>query len=188
MCSCCQDEDFIRPRLGNKKTWKTTGFWQQPDAEPCVFTVIMARIKPKPHVFTVIMARIKPTPYVFTVISHRSMKKQWKSIKTGPGQLEPQNSNSSMIISLKNKWNLGLASWTPKWSFFDDNLIENQWNLSLASWSPKIWAVPAGTLSHFGFGQVKVSLTPSKCDRVASGCPETWKRWGKSDSDPFKVW
>ena len=38
-----------------------------------------------------------------------------------------------------------------------------------------------------GVGQVKVSLTPSKFDRVASGCPETLKRLGKSDLDPLKV-
>ena len=65
----------MSPHLGNKNTCKNIGFWQQADAEPCVFTVIVARIKPKPCVFTVTMARIKPKPNVFTVISYCVMKK-----------------------------------------------------------------------------------------------------------------
>ena len=39
------------PHLGNKNTSKNIGFWQQPEAEPCVFTVIMAQRKPEPCVF-----------------------------------------------------------------------------------------------------------------------------------------
>ena len=31
------------------------------------------------------------------------------------------------------------------------------------------------------------TMTPSKCDRVASGFPQTLKRLGKRDLDPFKV-
>ena len=43
------------PHLCNKKASKNTGFWQHPDAEPCVFTVIRARKNPEACVFTVIL-------------------------------------------------------------------------------------------------------------------------------------
>ena len=46
------------PHLCNKKALKNTGFWQHPDAEPCVFTVILARRKPEPCVFTVISCHL----------------------------------------------------------------------------------------------------------------------------------
>ena len=65
----------MSPHLGNKNTCKNIGFWQQPDAEPYVFTVIVVRIKPKPDVFTLTMVQIKPKPYVFTVIAYLLMNR-----------------------------------------------------------------------------------------------------------------
>ena len=93
----------MSPHLGNKNTCKNIEFWPQPDAEPCFFTAIMARIKPTPCVFTVTMARIKPKPHVFTVISYCVMKK-----------------------CLKINQNWAWPAGAPKWLFFNDNLIENQ--------------------------------------------------------------
>ena len=51
--------------LGNKNTCKNIGFWQQPDAEPSVFTVIMARIKSKKTSFY----SHNGSDYVFSLVS-----------------------------------------------------------------------------------------------------------------------
>ena len=55
------------PRLGNKNTRKNIGFWQQPDAEPCVFIVIVAWRKPEPYVFAYVFVantRIPSRPHL----------------------------------------------------------------------------------------------------------------------------
>ena len=69
-------------------------------------------------------------------------------MKSGPSQLEPRNGYSLIGICLKIDEIWAWPAGTPKWLFFNKNLIENQWNLGLASWSPKNWAGPAWALSH----------------------------------------
>ena len=82
----------------------------------------------------------------------------WKSMKSGLGQLEPQSWHLLMIIWLKINEIWAWPAGAPKLSFFNCNLFENHWNLCLAIWSPKmvfslirirlkineIWARPAG--------------------------------------------
>ena len=55
MLSCYKDEDSIQASSWQQENMQKTGFWQRPDAEPCVFTVIRARKNPEACVFTVIL-------------------------------------------------------------------------------------------------------------------------------------
>ena len=68
MRSCCQDQDSIQASSWQQENMKKNRVLAKARCRTRVFTVIMARIKPKPCVFTLLFERMKPEPFVFAYI------------------------------------------------------------------------------------------------------------------------
>ena len=80
---------------------------------------------------------------------HCLIKIYWKSMKSGPGQLEPQSGLSLTRIWLKLNEIWDWPAGAPKWTFFNDNLIENQWDLGLLETSWGTWGHSGASGSLF---------------------------------------
>ena len=162
-----------KPHLGNKKACKKTEFWQSPDAEPSVFTVIMVQRKPEPCVFAVtschlVIIRLKIdeiwvwkgslSSRALKSSRKRFFKEQKHEIWEGSWRLReafwrPASGGPSGSSQLKSGGLLG-ASWR-LWGVLgllgaSRGLLGARWGLQEASWgllgaSWDIWEPPGAS-------------------------------------------